>query len=130
MMNSHDQSIADVLRGAIRDAQDLVRSEIALAKMEMREEIQRARTAIVALALAAVAALITAVFLLTALAWAIAEVFGWPVWSGFGIVTVVTGIATVGLAYTAQRRLARERRMPLTVDTMKENMEWMRTRTS
>jgi hypothetical protein len=34
------------------------------------------------------------------------------------------------LAVMGRARLAAERRMPMTVDTLKENMEWMRARTS
>ena len=40
-MATYEPSIADVIRNAIRDAQDLVRSEVALAKAEVREEVRR-----------------------------------------------------------------------------------------
>ena len=33
------------------------------------------------------------------------------------------------LAYLGRARLGRERHMPLTVDTVKESMQWMRART-
>ena len=38
-MATYEPSIGDVIRSAIRDAQDLVRSELALAKAEVREEV-------------------------------------------------------------------------------------------
>ena len=125
-----DQSIAGVLKSTIQDAQDLVRSEVALAKSELRAEMKRAGMGIAALAAAAVAAVIALVFLLTAVAWAIFEGLGWPIWAGFAIVTVVVALAAVILAYVGRRRLASERHMQLTVDSMKENMQWMRARTS
>ena len=129
-MAMYDSSIADVIKSAIHDAQDLVRSEIALAKAEAREEVGRLRAGVALLAGAAVAGLIGVVFLLTAVAWAISEVAGWPAWAGFGIVTAVTLLAAGALAYVGRNRLRAERRMPHTVDTLKENMQWMRARTS
>ena len=129
-MAMYDSSIADVIKSAVHDAQDLVRSEIALAKAEAREEVSRLGAGVALLAGAAVAALIGVVFLLTAVAWAISELAGWSAWAGFGIVTVLTLLAAGALAYVGRNRMRAERRMPRTVDTLKENMQWMRARTS
>jgi uncharacterized membrane protein YqjE len=129
-MANHDSSIAEVIRDAVRDAQDLVRGEIALAKAEAREEISRLGMAVAMLAGAALAAVIGIIFLLTAFAWAISEVAGWPVWAGFAIVTLLTLLSAGVLGYVGRNRLSRGRHMPRTVDTVKENLEWMRARTS
>jgi hypothetical protein len=129
-MSVENQSIADVLRNAIRDAQDLVRGEVALAKAELRQEVRRAGAGAAAFAAAAVAGVLALTFLLTAVAWAISELLGWPVWAGFGVVTLLMAVTAGVLAMIGKRQLAVERRMPLTMDTMKENMEWMRARTS
>jgi hypothetical protein len=129
-MQAQNQSIADVIRTAIHDAQDLVRGEIALAKAEMRQEVSRISGAAGMLAAAAVAALLAVVAALFAIAWGISEGLGWPAWAGFAIVTVVVALAAGVLGYIGKRRLSAERHMPLTVDTLKENMKWMRARTS
>jgi uncharacterized membrane protein YqjE len=129
-MANHESSIAEVIRDAVRDAQDLVRGEIALAKAEAREEISRLGMAVAMLAGAALAAVIGIIFLLTAFAWAISEVAGWPVWAGFAIVTLLTLLSAGVLGYVGRNRLSRGRHMPRTVDTVKENLEWMRARTS
>ena len=81
-MPEYEQSILDVVKSAIRDAQDLVRGEIALAKSELRGELKKMA-------------------------------------AGAG------ALAAVGRA-----RLAAERHLPLTVDTMKENAKWIGARTS
>jgi hypothetical protein len=39
MMAAQDQSIVDLLKAAISDAQELIRSELALAKAEVRQEV-------------------------------------------------------------------------------------------
>lgn len=129
-MPTQDQSIADVIKSAIHDAQELVRSEIALAKIEARDEARRLAAGVGLLAGAAFAAIVGVIFLLTAVAWAISELLAWPAWAGFGIVTLVVLLAAGVLAYVGRNRLRAERRMPHTVDTLKENMQWMRARTS
>ncbi|MGE3508118.1 MAG: phage holin family protein [Vicinamibacterales bacterium] len=129
-MATYEPSIADVIKNAVRDAQDLVRSEIALAKSELRQEVSRLSMAVAFLAAAAIAAAIGVVFLMTTIAWAIAELLTWPVWSGFAIVTLLLLIAAAVFGYVGKNRMTAARRMPRTVETMKENMEWMRTRTS
>jgi len=129
-MATHEPSIADVIKNAVKDAQDLVRSEIALAKSEFRQEVSRLGMAVAFLAAAAVAAAIGMVFLMTTIAWAIAELLTWPVWSGFAIVTLLLLTAAAVFGYVGRSRMTAARRMPRTVETMKENVEWMRTRTS
>jgi hypothetical protein len=129
-MATQNTSIADVIRGAVRDAQDLVRGEIALAKAEAREEVRRLRAGAALVAGAAIAGVVGLVFLLTTVAWALSEGLGWPVWAGFGIVTALMLITAGALAYLGRARLGVGRHMPLTVDTVKENMQWMRARTS
>ena len=125
-----DQSIADVLKSTVQDAQELLRSEIALAKAEFRDEARTVGTGAAALAAAGVAGLVALVFLLTALAWAVPPLVGWPVWSGFAIVGVLVAIVAAALAMTGKKKLNGQRHMPLTSDTMKENLKWMRARTS
>jgi hypothetical protein len=129
-MATREPSIGDVIRNALRDAQDLVRSEIALAKAEAREEVRGLGAGAGLLAGAALAAVIAVVFLLTTVAWAISEGLEWPVWAGFGIVTLLMLVTAVALASLGRSRLAATRHMARTVETFKENMEWIRARTS
>ncbi len=128
-MATQDTSIVDVIKSAVGDAQDLVRGEIALAQAEAREEVRRLGAGAALLAAAAIAGVIGLVFLLTTIAWGLSEGLGWPVWAGFGIVTALVLIGAGALAYMGRARLGRDRHMPLTVDTVKESMQWMRART-
>ena len=129
-MATHEPSIADVIKNAIRDAQDLVRSEVALAKAEVRQEVRRASVGAGLLAGAALAAVMAVIFLMTTVALAIAVLLGWPVWSGFGMVTVLVALAAGVLGYIGRKQITAARHMPRTVDALKENIEWMRARTS
>jgi hypothetical protein len=128
-METQGTSILELMKSAIRDAQDLVRSEIALAKAEARDEVRQFGAGAALLAGAALAGVIGIVFLLTTLAWGLSEGLGWPVWAGFAIVTALTLVAAAAMAYLGRARMRRDRHMPLTVDTVKENMQWMRART-
>lgn len=129
-MPEYEQTILDVVKSAIRDAQDLVRGEIALAKSELRGELKRMAAGAGALAAAAVMAVVAVVFLFATIAWAITYVAGWPVWAGLGIVTLLAVVIAAALAAVGRARVAAERHLPLTVDTMKENAKWIRARTS
>jgi hypothetical protein len=123
-------SIADLLKDTITDAQALVRGEVALAKAELRTEVKRLGAGVVALAGAAVLALIAVIFLLAAAALAIPAAAGWPAWSGFALVGGVVLVAAVLAGVIGRRRVTSERYMPLTLETMKENLEWTRAQRS
>lgn len=125
-----DPSIADLLKNTIHDAQELLRVEMALAKAELRAEVKTFGAGAAAFAAAAVAGLVAVVFLLTALAWAVPPLLGWPVWTGFAAVGVLAALAAAGLMLMGRRTFNSQRHLPLTSDTMKENMQWMRARTS
>jgi hypothetical protein len=129
-MANHDSSIADVIKEAVHDAQDLVRGEIALAKAEAREEVTRLGIGAALLAGAAIAGVIAFVLLMITIAWATSAASGWPVWAGFAIVTVLACLIAGALALIGRKRLTAERHMPRTVDTLTENLQWLRTRTS
>src|SRR3712207_786069 len=102
---ANQESFADMVKQALRDAQDLVRGEIALAKAEARSEVSRIGMAVALLAGALVSALIGVVFLLTAIAWGISEGLAWPVWSGFAIVTVLLLLTAGVLGVVGRNRL-------------------------
>jgi hypothetical protein len=129
-MDGYDRSIVDVIRTTIHDAQELVRAEIVLARTELRQEARRLGASIAIIAAAAVAALIAVIFLLTAVAWAIPLVLAWPAWTGFAIVGGVVLIVAIALAMVGRTRFNSGRHMPLTLDTMKETMQWTRARNS
>jgi membrane protein len=129
-MAAHDSSIADLVMDAVRNAQVLVRTEIALAKAEIRDEGRRLGVGAGLLAGAAVAGLLALAFLLTTVAWGLSEGLAMPVWAGFAVVTVVMLLASLVLGLMGRSRLAVARHMPKTLDTLKENAEWIRARTS
>ncbi len=126
----HD-SIGGLVRGILTDLRTLIREEIALARVEIREQAGRARAAALSFGLAAAALAFGGAFLLIALAMGIADLLNWPVWAGFLIVAVLLSIVGLFTLSSGRRQLRTFHAMPEeTVTTLKENSEWIAKRLS
>jgi hypothetical protein len=128
-MTSHDESIPDLIRGTIQDGIGLLRDEILLARTELREEITRIKSGVFTVAAAVIVGALAVIMLLSSLAWGAAYAFEWPAWAGFAAVGVPLAIIAAVLAVMGQSLLSRDRYMPKSADTLKENTEWIRART-
>jgi protein-S-isoprenylcysteine O-methyltransferase Ste14 len=126
-----DASVASLLGGIVNDAQELVRKEIALARQEIREEIGNAKDAGIRLGIAIGVLAVGGLLLVLMLAQALADLLNWPTWAGYGVVGVVLAIAGYILLSSAQKRMKQINPVPeKTVETMKENVEWIKDRTT
>ena len=127
---THD-SIRGLIRGILTDLRTLIREEIALARVEIREQAGRARTAAMSFGMAAAALAFGVTFLLIALAIAMADLLNWPVWAGFLIVAVVLSLAGFVTLSAGRKQLRAFHAVPEeTVSTLKENSEWIAKRLS
>ena len=126
-----DVSVAQLISGIVGDAQELVRKEISLARHEVREEISAAKNAGIKLGIAGAVLAVGGLLLVLAIAQGIAALFNWPTWAGYALVGVVLAIAGGILLSAAQRQIKEIHPMPeQTVETMKENVEWIKDRTT
>ncbi len=128
-MAPHEESIADLIRGTIRDGIGLVRDEILLARTEMREEVVRIKGGLITVLAAIGFGILAAIMFLETIAWGASYAFGWPAWAGFAVVALPLVVIAVGLAMMSRSMLSRERFMPKSVDSLKESAEWLRART-
>jgi hypothetical protein len=126
---AHEESIPDLIRGTIRDGIGIVRDEILLARTEMREEVVRIKSGLITVVAAVVVGMLAVIMLLDTLAWGAVYAFDWPAWAGFGIVALPLLLIAIVLGVMSRTLLSRERYMPKSVDTLKENAEWLRART-
>jgi hypothetical protein len=125
-MESHDESLPELIRGTIRDGLGLLRDEMVLVRTELREEYARVKSGLMTAVAAAVVGALAAFMLLSTIAWGVAYAFEWPPWAGFAIVSLpLTAIAIV-LAMMGRSMLSGHRYLPKSVDTLKENAEWLR----
>jgi Flp pilus assembly protein TadB len=114
-------SIGELVRGALIDARELFREEVALARAELRQELSKASRAAVGFGVAAVALLFAFGCVVVALSLGAAALFDWPAWSGFAIVAVLLVIVGA-LGYSSGRRgVSHVQPLPRTVHTLKEN---------
>jgi len=127
-MDTIGRSISTVLRDIVHDIQDIVRSEIRLAKTEIAEQAGKAKGAGAQLAGAAVCGFFGVFFVLLAVVFGLSNVL--PNWAAAGIVGVAMAI-TGGIMYSSGRKRLREvHAVPEhTVETVKENIQWVKQQT-
>lgn len=126
-----DVSTRDLIRCLFDDVTELVRKEVALARAEVTIEMRKAvRAGVIAGAAASLLAC-GLILLLTTAGLAISSGAGWPTWAGvliLGGAAVIVGLFLCVPAWTMVRRI---RVVPeQTLESMKENMQWMSARTS
>jgi hypothetical protein len=127
----HNDSIGSLVRGILMDIRDLMREELALARVEIREQAGRAKLAAASLGAAVVALAFGGTFLLVAIAVGLADLLDWPVWTGFLIVALLLSIAGFVMLSSGRKKLQSVQPVPEeTVRTLKENSEWLKRRLS
>jgi uncharacterized membrane protein YqjE len=127
-MPETDRSIAAVLSDIVGDLQQIIRAEVRLAKVEVREELAKARQGAAMLVMAGVVLALAVGLSLLAAVYALAII--WPPWAA--ALVVALGVAAIGglLAITGLHRLKAIHPVPeRTVETVRENIQWAKTRT-
>lgn len=120
------RSVVDVLADMVSNVQEIVRAEIHLARAEVGDEIRRASTAGILIAVGLMGGFLSALFLLQAIADALSLVV--PTWAAALIVAIPPAIIAAVTLSVGVRRLKRSPPLPHTV-SMQENLEWAKERT-
>lgn len=119
------RSIADVLQDILGNVQTIVRAEVTLARTELLDDASRAVASLAWLVAGAACAMLATTFLLWTIAYALARV--WPMWAATLAVAVVLAVGCGVLIRSGLRRFKRLDFKPEhTVDSMKENVAWIR----
>jgi hypothetical protein len=123
-----EQSIGDLLKRLSEETSTLVRQEMALARAEITEQGKRAGTGAGMLGGAGVAGLLT-LGALTATAIGVLDT-GMAFWLAALIVTVVWAAVAGVLALQGRNKIKEATPpAPQTVETVKEDVRWAKTRT-
>jgi len=127
-MPANERSFSDVFQDIVRNIQEIVRSEVRLAKTEIRDEAVKAKSAGLLIAIGAVTAIFAALFLLLMVVYILSLVM--PNWAAALVVGVACAISagvtlSVGLRRFKQIHPTPER----TIETLKENVEWAKEQT-
>ena len=119
---------SDIVGDIVGHAQEIVRSEMRLAKAELKEEAAKAARASVLMVAGAIAGLYALGFLL----WTIAYLIGLalPLWAGALIIGILTGIAAgVMLAAGIARFRKVEPAPDKAIHEVKEDVAWLKQQT-
>lgn len=122
-----ERPLSELVTQMTSDVGTLVRKEIELAKIEIKEDVQRTAKAGGMLGAAGFAGYMAVVLLSFAIAFLLAEVI--PTWLGFLIVAVIWAAVGFVLFQQGRTRMKQGTLVPeQTVETVKEDVEWVKAR--
>jgi len=120
-------SITSLVSGIVHDAQDLIRQQLKLFQVEIRNDTRRTIAAtipmIIGWFLCLVAVLILAVMAAHLIAWAWPETV--PLWGGYAIVGGVLAVLGIALVFWGKAQFSKFNPLPdQTMEGLKENLQW------
>jgi uncharacterized membrane protein YqjE len=127
MAIERERSISDVVQDIIRNLQEMVRSEVRLAKTELREEAGKAKSAGILVG-GGVSAIFAVFFLLLMTVYALSRIV--PDWAAALVVAGLMALVAALMLSAGRRRFKQVHPAPeRTVENIKENVEWVKQRT-
>jgi uncharacterized membrane protein YqjE len=121
-MAAGNRSIPEILQDVLTNIQDIVRAEVRLAKAEVGEELNRARTGGLLIGLGSLAAIFSALFLLLACVYVLCLVM--PNWAAALVVAATVGVAAAVTLGLGLKRFKTFQAAPKTAASLKENVRW------
>ena len=117
-----------VISDIVGDLQGIVRAEVRLAREEIKEELASARRGTMFLTGGALVLVFSVGLILLALVYALALI--WPAWAAALTVAGVAGIVGAALLATGRKAFkAMTLLPPRTASTVRENIQWAKSRT-
>jgi uncharacterized membrane protein YqjE len=128
MRPSRDRSTADVLKDIFATVQEIIRSEVRLVKVEIREDAAGAMRAAKLLAIGAVIGLYAAGFVLLGLVYLLTLIV--PAWGAALIVGLVLSAVAAVMVSKGRERLKHLNAKPeKAIENVKENVAWIKDQT-
>ena len=121
-MANVDRSISTVLHDIVGNVQDIIRSEVRLAKTEITEELGKLGLASILLGVGALLLVFSALFVLLAIVYALSAFL--PAWEAALIVGAGVGVIAALCWGLGLKRFKAVRAAPKTTASVKENVEW------
>jgi uncharacterized membrane protein YqjE len=123
MPQGSDRSFSEVIEDVVTHVQEIIRSEVRLAKVEVREEAVKAGKAAGILAAGAIIGVYALGFFF--LTWLYALEIAITPWLAGLIVTILVGSIGAALIMIGIKRIKRVNPRPTkTLDSLKEDVEW------
>jgi uncharacterized membrane protein YqjE len=121
-MQNGNRPISAVLHDIVSNLQDIVRSELRLARTEFRQEMGKSRHAAILLGIGISLLNFSVLFLLLAIVYALSLVV--PAWMAALIVGAGIGLIAALCVGLGISRFKRVRAAPKTAASIKETVEW------
>jgi hypothetical protein len=120
------QSISSLVNGILRDASELISKEIMAARLEMKEELAKAKATAVLMGMAAVCLLLGAIVLLFAVVYLLDEYTDLKLWACYAIISGVMLLAGFAILLAGKKRAQQTSLVPTTtIENAKEDARWI-----
>ena len=118
-----ERSIASLLKDIIGNVQQIIRAEVRLAKVEVAEELGKARRAAIILAVGALFAVFAVAFLLLGVVYVLSQVV--QPWLASVLVALASAVLGGAFLVVGARQLKLVSLAPeRTVNSVQENIQW------
>ena len=122
------RSLSKILQEIINHLTEIIRSEVRLAKVEVRDDVTQVTRAGVFFLVGAVFAFQALMFVLLGLVFALGSRM--PLWLSAGVVGLGAGVIAIIVLRVGRARLKQARLKPeKTIRSLQENLTWMKKQT-
>jgi uncharacterized membrane protein YqjE len=118
--------IMELVSGILRDASEIISKEVMAARLEMREELEKAKSIAVLMGAGAAMLMIGGILLALTVVYVIQEFSGLDLWICYAIVAfVVSGVGLI-ILFAGKRRAADTSLVPTeSIEKAKEDARWI-----
>jgi hypothetical protein len=130
--DASEPSMASLVGGIVHDVQALMKQELALAKREVTEELNKAKEVVILLGISIGSATLGGLLLIFMLVYLLhtASSERLPLWGCYGIVGAALILLAGGLFFFGKKRAGAVHLLPeQTFATMKDNVAWIKNQT-
>ncbi|MHB1425634.1 MAG: phage holin family protein [Gemmataceae bacterium] len=122
-------SMTALMGGILTDVQELIIQQMRLLRLEIREDLRKARTGAIFLGAGLGVTAVGGLLLCVALPLLLHAVTNWPEWVCFGIFGILFLFIGIGATYAAMKMFQDAASLPESTTTLKENFSCLLKRT-
>jgi uncharacterized protein YacL len=124
--DANKPGILSLIGGIVQDAIDLVSKEVTAAKLEIREELEKTKSAVLLMAVGGAALIVGILLLSLMLVHLLQNITGFELWTCHAIVGAVLALIGIISLYSAKQRAATTSLVPTdSVQGAKEDARWI-----
>jgi hypothetical protein len=118
--------IMELVSGILRDATEIISKEVKAARLEMREELAKAKSTALLMGLGAAALIVGSILLSLTLVYLLQEFSGLDLWICYGIVGGVISVVGLIILFMGKQRAAATNLVPTdSIEKAKEDARWI-----